>query len=110
MFCQSVVASVLFYAVVCWEGSVKKKDALRLDELVRWAGSVVGLKQDNLESVVVRRKLLTVRDNERHPLHDTIAKYGQWQAAFPELLNGQTQKSSIPRAIRLYNSSCQSSS
>ncbi|KAG5283816.1 hypothetical protein AALO_G00046470 [Alosa alosa] len=27
MFYQSVVASVLFYAVVCWGGSTKKKDA-----------------------------------------------------------------------------------
>src|SRR4029434_237772 len=27
MFYQSVVASVLFYAVVCWGGSIKKRDA-----------------------------------------------------------------------------------
>ncbi len=31
MFHQSAVASVLFYAVVCWGGNVKKKDALTLD-------------------------------------------------------------------------------
>ncbi|KAG5276868.1 hypothetical protein AALO_G00110700 [Alosa alosa] len=34
MFYQSVVASVLFYAVVCWGGSTRKKDAGRIDRLV----------------------------------------------------------------------------
>ncbi|KAI4874614.1 hypothetical protein NFI96_020932 [Prochilodus magdalenae] len=34
MFYQSVVASVLFYAVVCWGGSISKRDAGRLDRLV----------------------------------------------------------------------------
>ncbi|KAI4896432.1 hypothetical protein NFI96_006934 [Prochilodus magdalenae] len=33
MFYQSVVASVLFYAVVCWGGSISKRDAGRLDRL-----------------------------------------------------------------------------
>ncbi|KAG5276526.1 hypothetical protein AALO_G00106690 [Alosa alosa] len=42
MFYQSVVASVLFYAVVCWGGSTRKKDVGRIDRLVRKAGSVVG--------------------------------------------------------------------
>ncbi|KAI4873031.1 hypothetical protein NFI96_008738 [Prochilodus magdalenae] len=34
MFYQSVVASVLFYAVVCWGGSISKRDAGRLDRLI----------------------------------------------------------------------------
>ncbi|KAI3363177.1 hypothetical protein L3Q82_011547 [Scortum barcoo] len=33
IFYQSVVASALLYAVVCWGGSLKKKDAARLDKL-----------------------------------------------------------------------------
>ncbi|KAI3360596.1 hypothetical protein L3Q82_002463 [Scortum barcoo] len=40
MFYQSVVASVLFYTVVCWGGSISKKDTSRLDKLIRRAGSV----------------------------------------------------------------------
>ncbi|KAK0154377.1 hypothetical protein N1851_003531 [Merluccius polli] len=41
IFCQSVVASVLSYAVVCWGGSTKKRDSGRLGRLttavcVRW--------------------------------------------------------------------------
>ncbi|KAI4895591.1 hypothetical protein NFI96_000901 [Prochilodus magdalenae] len=35
MFYQSVVASVLFYAVVCWGGSISKRDAGRLDRLYK---------------------------------------------------------------------------
>ncbi|KAK3551912.1 hypothetical protein QTP70_031546, partial [Hemibagrus guttatus] len=33
MFYQTVVASALFYMVVCWGGSIKKKDASHLDKL-----------------------------------------------------------------------------
>ena len=51
MFHQSVVASVLFYAVVCWGGSIKKRDAGRLDRLVRKAGAVVGTELDCLTTV-----------------------------------------------------------
>ena len=51
MFYQSVVASVLFYAVVCWGGSTKKRDAGRLDRLVRKAGSVVGAELESIASV-----------------------------------------------------------
>ena len=52
MFYQSVVASVLFYAVVCWGGSTKKRDAGRLDRLVRKA---VGAELENIASVAEKR-------------------------------------------------------
>ncbi len=54
MFCQSVVASVLFNAAVCWGGSIKHKDVRRLDKLVERAGSVTGTRLDSLGSVVER--------------------------------------------------------
>ena len=75
MFYQSVVASVLFYAVVCWGGSTKKRDAGRLDRLVRKAGSVVGAELESITSVaekIILSKLLTIMDNETHPLYNTI--------------------------------------
>ena len=77
MFYQSVVASVLFYAVVCWEGSTKKWDAGRLKKLVRKAGSVVGAELECITSVSDKRtlgQLLTVMDNDCHPLYNTIIK------------------------------------
>ncbi|KAI3368077.1 hypothetical protein L3Q82_026905, partial [Scortum barcoo] len=76
MFYQSVVASVLFYTVVCWGGSISKKDTSRLDKLIRRAGSVVGMKLDSLVTVAELRtldKLLDIMDNASHPLHTVIS-------------------------------------
>ncbi|XP_065809417.1 uncharacterized protein [Labrus bergylta] len=77
MFYQSVVASVLFYAVVCWGGSSKKRDAAQLDRLVRKAGSVVDAELDSLVTVAERRTLnrtLSIMDNTHHPLHSTFTR------------------------------------
>ncbi|KAI3351105.1 hypothetical protein L3Q82_005675 [Scortum barcoo] len=77
IFYQSVVVIALLYAVVCWGRSLKKKDAARLDKLVRKAGSVVGTELDSLTSVAERRtlnRLLTIIDNPSHPLHSAISR------------------------------------
>src|SRR4029434_9610511 len=66
---------MFFYAVVCWRGSIKKRDAGRLDRLVRRAGAVVGTELDCLTSVTEKRtlsRLLTILDNDHHPLHRTF--------------------------------------
>ena len=55
MFYQSVVASVLSYAVVCWGGSTSKSDLYRLEKLVKRAGSVVSMKLDPLVTVAERK-------------------------------------------------------
>lgn len=111
MFYQSVVASVLFYAVVCWGGSIKKRDASQLDRLVRKAGSVVGTKLDSIVSVTERRtlsKLLCILDNADHPLHSTIIRQ---RSVFSDRLlslscsTDRLRKSFVPQAIRLFNSS-----
>lgn len=49
MFYPSVVAGVLFYAAVCWSGSIRNKDARRL---VRNVGSVIGARLNTLGEVV----------------------------------------------------------
>ncbi|KAI3355866.1 hypothetical protein L3Q82_004418 [Scortum barcoo] len=67
---------VLFYTVVCWGGSISKKDTSRLDKLIRRAGSVVGMKLDSLVTVAESRtldKLLDIMDNASHPLHTVIS-------------------------------------
>ena len=103
MFYQSVVASVIFYAVVCWGGSSKKRDSARLDRLVKRAGSVV--------TVAERRtldKLLSILDNAHHPLHNTFIRQ---RSVFSGRLLSQScfynrlRNSFVPLAIRLYNSS-----
>ena len=76
MFYQSVMASVLFYAAVCWGGNMSKRDTGRLDKLVRKAGSVVGQSLDSLGTVVEKRmqgKLLAIMGNVNHPLFHVLA-------------------------------------
>lgn len=48
MFYQPVVASVLFYAIVCWAGNMLNKNTRWLDKLVKKAGSVPGKRLDSL--------------------------------------------------------------
>ncbi|TWW67365.1 hypothetical protein D4764_02G0004060 [Takifugu flavidus] len=77
MFCQSVMASTIFFAVVCWGASIKAKDANRLNKLIKKAGSVVGCNLANLDEVVRDRMVLKVRtimDSPSHPLHNTVDK------------------------------------
>ena len=51
-FYHSVVASLIFYAVVCWGSRVKAADANRLSKLIRRAGSVLGVKLESLVEVM----------------------------------------------------------
>ena len=54
---------------------MKNRDAMRLDRLVRGAGSVVGRELESLISVAERRtlnKLVDIMDNTDQPLHSTL--------------------------------------
>lgn len=111
LFYQSVVASALFYGVVCWGGNIRQRDTQRLDKLIRKASSVIGADQDSVVSVMERRtleKLLSVMDNSSHPLHELVMRQ---RSSFSERLlslscsTDRLRKSFLPRAIRLYNSS-----
>ncbi|KAI4899778.1 hypothetical protein NFI96_000444 [Prochilodus magdalenae] len=113
MFYQTVVSSCLFYAVVCWEGSIKKRDEMRLDKLVRQAGSAVGVELDSVVKVAEGRtlhKLLSIMDDDGHPLHTIIMDR---RSKFSGRLLSQScstdrlRRSFVPRAIRLFNSSQQ---
>lgn len=69
VFYRSVISSVLFYIVVCWGGSIRKRDAKGLDRFVRKSGLVIGTELNSVTSVAVRRtlnKLLTIMDNDSH--------------------------------------------
>lgn len=65
MFYQSVVASTVSYAVVCWGVDIKVKFASRLNKLIKKAVSVIGSRLVMLEEVVEDRmlaKLLVIMD------------------------------------------------
>ncbi|MPV02341.1 DUF1891 domain-containing protein [Escherichia coli] len=111
MFYQSVVASALYFAVVCWGSSIGAGDTNRLNKLVKKAGSIIGCKQDSLEKVLEGRslkKLLSILDNPDHPLHHLLQ--GQRSTFSNRLLQLRCHKdryrrSFLPSAITLYNKS-----
>ena len=92
---------------MCWGGSTKKRDAGRLDRLVRKAGSVVGAELESIASVAEKRtlsKLLTIMDNETHPLYNTIIQQKSVISGRLRALTCKTDrlnKSFVPRAIQL---------
>ena len=111
IFYQSVMASVLFYAVACWGGSIRKRDAGRVDRLVRKAGSVVGMELQTLTSTAEQRtlnRLDRVMDNEKHPLHATlINQLSVFSQRFRAVScrTDRLRRSFVPWAIHLFNSS-----
>ncbi len=111
IFYQSVVASAIFFAVVCWGSRIRASDTNRLDKIIKKAGSVLGLRLESFETVVERRtlnKLLSIMDNDQHPLHHTVD--GQRSTFSHRLLQlrcrrDRYRKSFLPHAITLYNNS-----
>ncbi|XP_036422632.1 uncharacterized protein LOC118805727 [Colossoma macropomum] len=108
-FYQSVTASALFYAVVCWGSSINKSALNKRNKLIRKAGSVVGVKLDSLEVVAEQRmlnKLLAILDNTSHPLHATLDKQrSTFRGRLLQLrcVKERRVRSFLRTAIRLYN-------
>ncbi|KAI5095921.1 hypothetical protein C0J45_14351 [Silurus meridionalis] len=50
-FFDSVVASAIFYGVVCWGSSISTADRKRLDKLIRKASSVLGIPLDTVQEM-----------------------------------------------------------
>lgn len=75
MFYESVVVSAIFYAVVCWSGSMKVVYTKWLNKLIRKAGCVVDEDLDCIETVTERRTLSrfqSIMDNVDHLLKSVV--------------------------------------
>ncbi|KAI3356200.1 hypothetical protein L3Q82_017184, partial [Scortum barcoo] len=75
----NVVASAIFYGIVCWASSITDRDRRRMDRLVRRASSVLGCPLDSVEVVGNGRmmaKLSSLLNNTSHPLQDTLTALG----------------------------------
>ena len=111
-FYDSVVASAIFYGVVCWSSSITAAERKRLDKLVKKAGSVLGCSLDPVEVVGARRmvaKLSSIMDNVSHPLHETVRALESSisdRLRHPRCVTERHRKSFFPAAIRLYNQAC----
>jgi len=57
IFYQSVVASAIYCAVVCWGSSITARDANRINKLIQKAGKIIRQKLEMCESVRDRRSL-----------------------------------------------------
>ena len=75
-FYDTVVASVIFYAVLCWGCEFSERDRKRRNKLVGRDGSVLGWTLAPVEVVEERRildKLASIMSNSSHPLRETVA-------------------------------------
>ena len=111
LFYESVVASVIFFAVTCGGSGLRVADTNRLNKLIRRAGELVGEELDSLTTMAEKRmlsRLQAILDNVSHPLYDTLA---QQRSSFSRRLlslrcNTECHsKSLLPVVIRLYNAS-----
>lgn len=90
----------------CAGGSISKKDTSRLDKLITWAISGVGMKLDSLVKVAEMRTLnkmldimdnATVISNQRSMFSDRLL--------LPKCRTNRLKNSLVHNAIILYNSS-----
>ena len=115
MFYQSIVASVIFFAVVCWgccldSSKTKggKENSDKINKLIKKAGSVIGMVPDSLETVTrlrIGRKLYSILDNNEHPLFAVfdrlkIPRSGRLRAPIGSDRFGKTF---VPTAVRFFN-------
>ncbi len=109
MFYQSVMASTIFFAAVCWGTGINAKDSNKLNKLIKKAGSVVGTRLAPLEEVVRDRmlgKIKAIMDNVSHPLHSTLdglTSCHSQRLRQPRCTRERYSASFLPEAIRLYN-------
>ena len=97
--------------VVYWGSCTTDKNCRRLNKLVKNAGSVVGRRLDPLSAVVeqrMRRKLYSVLENNKHPLHSILAGQRSSCSISLHCRTERFRRSFVPTAIRLFNSDCSS--
>ena len=109
-FFDAVVASAIFYGVVCWGSSISIADRKRLNKIIRKSSSVLGCPLDPVEVVGDRRmrtKLTNMLKNLSHPMHRSLTALSSSFSArlrHPRCVKERYRRSFLPAAVRLYNS------
>jgi hypothetical protein len=108
-FYDSVVSSVILYAVTCWGGGLLEKEKNKLNKLIKKAGSVVGCVLPTIDVSAQDRmtdKLVSIMKQDCHPLHGTVqACVSTFSSRLiqPRCHKERYKKSFLPTAISLYN-------
>ena len=108
-FYDSVVASAILFAVVCWSSSITERDRKKLDKVIKKSTSVLGCPLDSVEKVGDRRvlaKLTAMLDQESHPLHYSLSALESsfsGRLIHPRCSKERYRNSFLPAAVRLYN-------
>ncbi|XP_041860220.1 uncharacterized protein LOC121651828 [Melanotaenia boesemani] len=108
-FYDSVVASAIFYGIVCWTSSIMDRDRRKMDRLVRRASSVLGCPLDSVEVVGNERmtaKLSSMLNSPSHPLQHTLTALSSSfseRLLHPRCVKERYRRSFLPAAVRLHN-------
>ena len=102
-FYDSVVASAIFYGVVCWSSSISAVDRMRL---IKKASSILGCPLDSVQVVGESRmmdKLSSLLMQDSHPLQVTISALGSSfnRLIHPQCVKERDRRSVLPAAVRL---------
>ena len=109
MFYQSILASVLFYSVVCWGNSINVDDQNRIKKLLKKAGSIIGITPASLEAVMeirTKRKLDAILTNTENPLYgimNGLRSEFTGRLLMPSCSTERIKRSFVPSAVMLYN-------
>ena len=109
---DSVVASAIFYGVVCWSSSITAAERKRLDKVLKKAGSVLVCSLGPVEVAGDRRmvaKLSSIMDNVSHLLHETVRALESSisdRLRHPRCVTGWHRRSFLHAAVRLHNRAC----
>ena len=87
------------------------RDKNKLNKLIKKAGSCVGMKLDDLDTILERRlavKGRKIEKEELHPLHNTLVKLSSGSRTrskyhLPSINTDRYGKSFIPSIVRLLN-------
>ncbi|KAI4894872.1 hypothetical protein NFI96_019185 [Prochilodus magdalenae] len=106
-FYDVVLASAIFYGVVCWSSSISNADRKRLNRIIKKSSSVLGCHLDPVEVVGderMRTKFKHVLKNLSHPMYHSLEALGSSFSArllHPRCVKERYCRSFLP-AVRLW--------
>ena len=111
LFYNSVVQSVTINCLICWWSSLSIKSQNKLEHVRKVASKIIGSNLPTLHSVFQSKAMAKMRTivNENHVLSDNVSWLNSGKRLKSCLCRiTRYMNSSIPNAVRLFNSSVKS--